>query len=295
MACYNRGDMPASRTGSTDGRSTRSASYQLLKAWAPHLSFPGALSVLTERAAACGCAGRSTAEGLGTAADPEPLAQGAAVRSDIDLYAVGRGVGAAGERAGSSGHVHAFALAMALRVFGDALGRPAGSPERAVEDAARAVGEAMRKAATADPIFEQAGCAVTGLWLGAAHPVLIHAGDGLAVRLRARAAQALTVEHTLERDCREKGIPLPSPYVRAVLLRLFGAFDPGRGTPEMLTPDLAPEDRVLFVTADAATRLTMTDYAGVLEGTPAEAARKLVETALARKAPEAAVVAVDLA
>ena len=218
------------------------------------------------------------------------MTQGFTVRPGADVFAVGRGVGPA-EGAGNTGY---WSLAIGLWEIGEALSRGVEAPDEAGKEAADQVAGRMREAAKADPIFENAGSAVTALWFPGGKATLIHAGDCQAVRLRNGTAQALTTEHTLERDSREKGIPNASPYIRAVLLRMLGALDPARADPQVLVPDLAPDDRVLLMSTDVATRVSNMDLATALDGTPAHAGRRLLELALARKAPEAAVVVIDL-
>ncbi len=261
---------------------------RFLEDWAARWVYPGELSTLTTRAAAFAACGRAGAK---AAAEPEPLVQGFALRPEHDVYAVGRGVGAAEESA-NTGY---WALGIGLHEVAESLAAGGDEPEVAGQMAARAVAARMREAAQTDAIFESAGCAVTALSLGTGRPILLHAGDCVAVRLRGGAAQALTAEHTLERDSRDKGIPIASPYVRSVLLRVLGAFESPRGDPEVFVPDLAAEDRVLLLSTDAAARFATADYAAAFDGTPAEAGRRLLDLALSRKAPEAAVVVLDLA
>jgi hypothetical protein len=274
-------------------RSAQSGPRRFLEHWAQHFVYPGEFSVLTQRAAVFGACGRSGADNH-PATDPQPLAQGFALRADHDVFAVGRGVGAALDAGEGEVRAGLFALAIGLHEVGLALGREPEEVEREIDAAAKSVASRMREAAMADARFESAGCAVTALWLSPPRPVLLHAGDCLAIRLRSGSAQALTVEHTLERDSHDKGMAVPSPYIRSVLLRMLGAFEGPRGEPDVVVPDLAPEDRVLLLSTDVATRLVHGDFATAFEGTPAEAGRRLLDLALARKAPEAAVVVVDL-
>jgi serine/threonine protein phosphatase PrpC len=271
----------------TPEQAQRRTEKRFLEHWATHWIYPGEYSALTPHAAAFGMCGRSV---QAPQPDPDPVVQGFTFRPEHDFFAVGRGVGAS-EGAGKTGY---WALAIGLHEMAESANEGGDEPEAAIRGAAQSVAEHLRNAAKVDAIFENAGCAVTALWLSAARPTLVHAGDCLAVRLRGGTAQPLTVEHTLERDSREKGIPIASPYIRSVLLRLLGAFDAPRGEPEILAPDLAPDDRVLLLSTDAATRLANVDLSAALEGTPAEAGRRLLTLALARKAPEAAVVVIDL-
>jgi protein phosphatase len=112
---------------------------------------------------------------------------------------------------------------------------------------------------------------------------ILHVGDSAALRLRSKALEQLTRDHTVENEMKERaerGEPMALLLEnRNALTRCIGQPPPVEG--DLFVHTVLPHDRYLFA-SDGITRfVAMTEIAAIMQEaiTPAEAAKKMIDRA----------------
>lgn len=159
--------------------------------------------------------------------------------------------------------------------------------------------EAVRRAADGEPTPEpesaESGSTVTAIVLAGDRLALVHVGDSRAYLLRGDVVSRLTHDHTLVRSMVEAGTlteaEAASHPQRDTLLR---AAAPGQDGPDLALHTLRTGDRYLLATDGLHTTLAPEAVVAVLRTRtdPVDAARTLIDLALAAGAPDNVAVAV---
>jgi len=112
---------------------------------------------------------------------------------------------------------------------------------------------------------------------------MAHVGDSAALRLRSRALEQLTRDHTVENEMKERadrGEPMALLLEnRNALTRCIGQPPPVEG--ELLAHTVLPHDRYLIATDGITRFVAAAEIAAIMEeaAEPADAAKKLVARA----------------
>jgi serine/threonine protein phosphatase PrpC len=130
------------------------------------------------------------------------------------------------------------------------------------------------------------GCTLTFAHLTGVKLHVGHVGDSSAMRLRSKALEQLTSDHTVENEMKERAAKGEAMAMlmenRNALTRCIGQPPPLEA--EILTHTVLPHDRYLLSTDGITRFLTLAEIRDILQtaAEPEEAATKLIETANAR-------------
>jgi PPM family protein phosphatase len=205
---------------------------------------------------------------------------------DRGVFAVADGMG------GHAGGRVASRLAVAaVRAALDADGRDAVAADE-LAAAFAAAGASLAEAARATPAYAEMGTTLAAVALAAdgSGCTVAHVGDSRVYRLRGRALELLTHDHTWVQQQVDAGLLTPSQARRhpraPLLLRVLDAR--GGGAPDIAQIDLEPEDTLLLCTDGLSGPVFDEDIAAILARPlpPETLARDLIDAANARGGPD---------
>ncbi len=187
----------------------------------------------------------------------------------------------------AGGEVASAAAIEALRPLDTDV--PAGELLSALEHAVRQAGHSLRDLVRADPSLQGMGTTLTAILWSGWQLGLVHIGDSRAYLLRGGELSQLTHDHTMVQALVDEGRITPAEAAshpqRSLLLRALGD---GSSEPDLELRDALPGDRYLLSSDGLHDVVAAGAIAGVLAGTadPGQAARKLVELAIAGGGPD---------